>query len=43
VKEAEIDRILDKVRDQGLASLTERERQTLREASDERNRDGRRS
>ncbi|MFM7261498.1 MAG: rhomboid family intramembrane serine protease [bacterium] len=41
--EAEIDRILDKVRESGLGSLSERERQTLRSASDERNRDGRRS
>ena len=31
---AEIDRILDKVRERGLASLTERERDTLRAATD---------
>jgi membrane associated rhomboid family serine protease len=38
---AEIDRILDKVRDNGLASLSERERNTLRNATDERRkRDG---
>ena len=29
-----IDAILDKVRDKGLASLTERERDTLRNATD---------
>ena len=40
--EAEIDRILDKVRAQGLGSLTERERETLRNATDDhRKRDGR--
>ena len=33
VSEGEIDRILDKVRDKGLASLNERERATLRAAS----------
>ncbi|MFM7134482.1 MAG: rhomboid family intramembrane serine protease [Planctomycetota bacterium] len=33
---AEIDRILDKVRDHGLGSLTERERATLRSASEAR-------
>ena len=32
VDEREIDRILDKVRDKGLASLSERERETLRTA-----------
>ena len=41
--DAEIDRILDKVREQGLASLTERERTALRNATDDhRKRDGRR-
>jgi membrane associated rhomboid family serine protease len=39
--EAEIDRILDKVREKGLGSLSERERTTLRNATDERKRDGR--
>jgi len=40
--DAEIDRILDKVREQGLGSLTERERESLRNATDEhRARDGR--
>ncbi len=39
--DAEIDRILDKVREKGLASLTERERASLRSATDEqRGRDG---
>ncbi len=39
---AEIDRILDKVREGGLGSLSERERDTLRNATDEhRKRDGR--
>lgn len=33
----EIDRILDKVREQGIQSLTNRERETLREATRERN------
>jgi len=42
VSEAEIDRILDKVREQGLGSLTERERESLRTATnDHRTRDGR--
>jgi len=42
VSEAEVDRILDKVREQGLGSLTERERDTLRNATnDHRSRDGR--
>jgi membrane associated rhomboid family serine protease len=36
VDEREIDRILDKVRDRGLAALTERERATLRAASGDR-------
>jgi hypothetical protein len=31
---AEVDRILDKVRENGLQSLTERERETLRAATD---------
>lgn len=40
--DAEIDRILDKVREQGLGSLTDRERDTLRNATDQhRARDGR--
>ena len=40
--DAEIDRILDKVGAQGLSSLSERERESLRNASNKhRNRDGR--
>ena len=40
--DAEVDRILDKVREQGLGSLSERERDTLRSATDDhRKRDGR--
>ena len=40
--DAEIDRILDKVREHGLGSLTDRERDTLRNATDQhRARDGR--
>jgi len=42
VSEAEIDRILDKVREHGLGSLSDRERETLRSATnDHRSRDGR--
>ncbi len=42
--EGEVDRILDKIRDKGLGSLTERERDTLRNATDDhRKRDGRRN
>ncbi|MEY2795244.1 MAG: hypothetical protein RIR10_960, partial [Planctomycetota bacterium] len=42
-RDAEIDRILDMVREKGLGSLSERERTALRNATDERKRDGRRS
>jgi rhomboid family protein len=41
-EQAEVDRILDKIRDEGLQSLSAREKRTLREATDRQREDERR-